>query len=325
MPISDAVLAFSLFAIAFMSGCAAVSGTPNKTATGPATISVAPSTISFGSVAVGSTASQSVTIANGGGANLTVTQASAAAAGVTITGISFPLTIAPGSRSTLTVVFSPKAAGALSGNVSILSDLSSSPSTVSLSGTGIAATALLTANTSSLSFGNVAVGTSSIKSVVLTNSGNSDVTISGVTISGAGYAASGIQSGQILHSGQSATLDATFTPSAITSFSGSVSVASNATNSPAKITFSGSGVQTVSHSVSLTWTPSTSVVAGYNVYRSQISGGPYTTKLTPSIVAANSFTDTNVQAGQTYYYVATSVTSGGVESADSVQTSATIP
>jgi hypothetical protein len=323
-PTSVAALALSLFAIAFLSGCAAVSGTP-KISTGPATISVTPSSISFGSVAIGSTASHSVTILNGGGSNLTVTQASATAAGVTISGISLPLTIVPGNQSTFTVVFSPKAAGALSGNVSILSDLSSSPNTVSLSGTAIAATVLLTASTSSLSFGNVAVGSNSTKPVVLTNSGNSDVTISGVSISGAGYAAAGIQSGQILHSGQSATLNVTFTPSAISSsYPGSVSVASNATNSPAAITLSGSGVQAVSHSVSLSWTPSTSVVAGYNVYRSQISGGPYS-KLTPSIVAANAYTDSNVQSGQTYYYVATSVTSTGVESADSTQTSATIP
>jgi fibronectin type 3 domain-containing protein len=76
--------------------------------------------------------------------------------------------------------------------------------------------------------------------------------------------------------------------------------------------------------VALTWVPSTSVVAGYNVYRSEVSGGPYS-KLDSNFVAANSLTDSSVQAGLTYYYVVTSVTSSGMESADSVQTSATIP
>jgi bacillopeptidase F len=106
--------------------------------------------------------------------------------------------------------------------------------------------------------------------------------------------------------------------------SGSVTVASNATNSPATFSLSGVGTQTVSHSVALTWIPSASTVAGYNVYRSQVSGGPYT-KLTSSLVAADSYNDSSVQSGLTYYYVATSVTSSGVESADSTQTSATIP
>jgi fibronectin type 3 domain-containing protein len=110
--------------------------------------------------------------------------------------------------------------------------------------------------------------------------------------------------------------------------SGSVSIASNATNSPATISLSGDGAPTGSqaapHSVALTWTSSPSVVAGYDIYRSEVSGGPYS-KLDSAVVAADTFTDTTVQAGLTYYYVVTSVTPAGVQSADSTQTSATIP
>jgi fibronectin type 3 domain-containing protein len=65
-------------------------------------------------------------------------------------------------------------------------------------------------------------------------------------------------------------------------------------------------------------------VAGYDVYRSEVSGGPYS-KLDSSIVAADSYNDASVQAGLTYYYVVKSVTSAGVQSADSAQTSAAIP
>jgi len=83
-------------------------------------------------------------------------------------------------------------------------------------------------------------------------------------------------------------------------------------------------VQTVSHSVTLTWTASTSTVSGYNVYRSTVSGGPYT-KLNSTLVAATTYTDTTVQSGQTYFYVATAVDSSAVESADSTEVSATIP
>ena len=69
------------------------------------------------------------------------------------------------------------------------------------------------------------------------------------------------------------------------------------------------------HSVTLNWTASTSPnVTGYNVYRGLISGGPYT-KLNPSLIAGLTYTDLNVVAGQTYYYVATAVDSGNNESA----------
>jgi fibronectin type 3 domain-containing protein len=76
--------------------------------------------------------------------------------------------------------------------------------------------------------------------------------------------------------------------------------------------------------VALRWSPSTSAVAGYHVYRSEISGGPYT-KLDSSLVTADSYTDSSVTNGLTYYYVVTSVTSTGMEGTDSIQTSATVP
>ena len=83
-------------------------------------------------------------------------------------------------------------------------------------------------------------------------------------------------------------------------------------------------MQPVSHSVALAWSASTSTVSGYNAYRSTVSGGPYT-KLNSTLIAATSDTDTAVVSGTTYYYVATAVDSGGVESAYSTEATATIP
>jgi hypothetical protein len=327
--ITLAIVVLLVSAIVSITGCTGAASSPKTTTTPPtptpATISLAPASISFGSLAVGSTASQSVTISNGGGSNLSVTQVSTTAAGVTITGITLPLTIAAGSQSTFNVVFSPKAAGALSGAVSVVSDLSTTPVPVTLSGVGTVATATLTSSTNTLAFGSVTDGKNSVLPVVLTNSGNSSVTISAVTGPGAPYTTSGVSAGLILTPGQSATLNVTFAPTAAGSDPGTVAVASNATNSPDTITLSGTGTtSSTPPSVSLTWTPSVSVVAGYNVYRSQTSGGPYT-KLDSSIVAADAYTDTAVQSAQTYFYVVTSVTSSGVESADSTQVSATTP
>jgi hypothetical protein len=80
----------------------------------------------------------------------------------------------------------------------------------------------------------------------------------------------------------------------------------------------------VSHSVAVSWTASTSSVIGYNIYRSTVSGSGYI-KLNSAPVIGLTYTDTSVQSGTTYFYVARAVSSSGVESADSNQDSATIP
>jgi hypothetical protein len=187
-----------------------------------------------------------------------------------------------------------------------------------------AATFLLNPSATLLTFPSVNIGSNGVLPVTFTNGGNSNVTISNVSISGAGYTASGVQAGQILTPGQIGTLNVTFAPSGTGVIPGSVTVTSNATNSPASITLTGTGVQPVSHSVTLTWTASASTVTGYNVYRSTVSGGPYT-KLTSPPVAALTYVDSAVQAAQTYFYVVTSVDSSGVESAYSTEVSATVP
>jgi fibronectin type 3 domain-containing protein len=84
-------------------------------------------------------------------------------------------------------------------------------------------------------------------------------------------------------------------------------------------------VVTVSHSATLNWTASTSSnVSGYNIYRSATSGGSYT-KLNTSLVAAITYADTTVAAGQTYYFVVTAVDGSGNESVYSNQVQAIIP
>jgi fibronectin type 3 domain-containing protein len=75
----------------------------------------------------------------------------------------------------------------------------------------------------------------------------------------------------------------------------------------------------------LGWTASTSTgVTGYNVYRGNASGGPYTV-LNSSLVGSLTYTDSTVQAGQTYFYVVTAVDSTGAESTYSTQASGAIP
>src|SRR3989441_6559913 len=156
---------------------------------------------------------------------------------------SLPLTLAAGQNTTFTAQFAPSATGSASGTASITSNAPGSPLTIALSGTGVAATFLLGANPTTLSYGNVNVGGNGSSSVTLTNTGNSNVNISSVIVSGAGFSASGVTSGTTLTPNQTATLNVAFAPTTAGSVTGSVSVASNATNSPATIGLSGTAVQ----------------------------------------------------------------------------------
>lgn len=78
------------------------------------------------------------------------------------------------------------------------------------------------------------------------------------------------------------------------------------------------------HQASLTWTQSTGTGLTSNcIYRSQVSGGPYT-QLTCTASPATSYVDLSVVGGQTYYYVVTAV-AGTQESAFSNEVKAVIP
>lgn len=178
------------------------------------------------------------------------------------------------------------------------------------------------ANPTSLSFTNVVVGTSAQQNVAITDSGSANVTFSQVTTTGTGFSVSNPALPLTLSPGQSMTLGVTFAPASTGNVVGNLSVASDATNSPLSVPLSGSAI--AQHSVALSWTASTSTVTGYNVYRSSQSGGPYT-KLDSSLITGTTFTDSTVQAGQTYYYVTTSVDSSNIESAYSNEVSAVIP
>ena len=78
------------------------------------------------------------------------------------------------------------------------------------------------------------------------------------------------------------------------------------------------------HSVALSWIASTSAVAGYNVYRSTVSGTQYT-KVNSSLVGGLAYTDGTVLGGTLYYFVTTAVDASGNESAHSNEVSANVP
>src|SRR5207302_74349 len=137
-------------------------------------LSVIPPSASFGNVAVGNRNTYAFTLTNSGSASVTVSQAKVSGSGLSVAGLSLPLTLTPGQRTSFNVAFARAGAGSVTGSLSLVSDAPNSPSTIALSGAGVTSTFLLTASPSSLSFGNVTAGSKSApQTVTLTNSGNS--------------------------------------------------------------------------------------------------------------------------------------------------------
>jgi hypothetical protein len=287
-------------------------------------ITVIPSSVSFSNVTVGVTNTQMLTISNPGTANLSVSQAMLGGTGFSFSGLALPLSLPPGGSSTFTVAFNPPAAVSYSGSLTLVNNTPNSPLNVTLGGTGVSAIVQLSASPTSLNFGTITPGTSAMQSVTLTNTGNSSVSLSQISASGAGFSDSGFAMPLTLAAGQSTSLNATFAPTTSGSFSGRVTVTSNAANSPLAVTLSGSGTAPVSHTVSLDWTPGISSYEGFNVYRGTASGGPYA-RVNSALISATSFIDSGVASGQTYYYVATELDLTGMESLYSSEIIAAIP
>ena len=165
----------------------ALSGTGGTTTT-PATVTLTPTSLAFGSLAVWSVSpAQVVTMTNTGGSPLTIS-------GISLGGsnpFNFTQTntcgtsLAAGATCTISVSFTPNSTGAKSAVLNVVDAVGTQ--TVTLSGTGGTTTtpAAVTLTPTSLAFGSLAVWSVSTAQVVtMTNTGGSPLTISGISLGG---------------------------------------------------------------------------------------------------------------------------------------------
>ncbi|HZI57607.1 MAG TPA: choice-of-anchor D domain-containing protein [Verrucomicrobiae bacterium] len=182
----------------------------------------------------------------------------------------------------------------------------------------------LSATPSSLGFGSQALNTSNTQPVKITNIGTVAVTITQDSIVGSGFTV-GITTPINLNPGSSVTVPVVFNPSAAGTVNGSLSLISNSTTI-ISVPLSGTGVAPLAHTVDVSWAASTSTsLQGYNVYRSTVSGGPYTKLSTTLSSTTLLFTDTSPVSGKQYFYVVTALNTAGAESAASTEVTVTIP
>lgn len=303
--------------IALLTGCQGIA---------PGTSSVlaaSASTLSFGQVQKSRSSHLSDTLTNTGRSPVTISRANVSGTGFSVTGLSVPTVLYPEQSVTFMVTFAPASAGAAGGSLAIVSTARNSLLKIALSGTEMEPGRLLI-SPSNLSFGNVLVGETSSLSGALQATG-APVTISAASIDSNEFVLSGLSVPTTLTAGQTTSFTITFNPATTGAASARLMLTSDAENSPGRQELNGQGSTAPHHSVELHWDASAgSGVIGYNVYRGIVSGGPYS-KINSAVAPSTTYTDNNVTAGQTYYYVTTAVSANGSESGYSNQVQAVIP
>jgi len=285
-------------------------------------LTVSPSSLSFGNVNVGSSASLTATLKATGG-SVTLSSGTTSSSQFAIKGMTFPLVLAAGQSVQATIQFTPSAAGSISGQDEFVSSANSPEQTLTGTGVSTAASTQLTVSPATLSFGNVTVGNTASLPATLTAS-NGAVTISSDAASTSEFAITGLTLPVTIPAGQSVQATIQFTPNASGAASAQDQFVSNATNSPSREQLTGTGVAATSHSATLSWQAGASGITGYNVYRGTANGGPYSI-LNSALVSTTSYTDSTVAGGNTYYYVTTEVNGQGQESGYSNVAEAQIP
>jgi hypothetical protein len=189
-----------------------------------------------------SSASKPVTLTNTGNGTLTIT--SITLAGADPTDFSQTNTcgssVAAGASCTINVTFKPTAKNSRTASVSIADNAAGSPQTVSLKGTGT----VVKLSATSLNFGSVQVGhKSAAKSVTVTNTGTSSLSITNIGITGtnAGDFSETNTCSSGLGAGGSCSVNVTFTPRAKGSRIAQLSISDNGGGSPQTVSLSGTG------------------------------------------------------------------------------------
>ncbi len=161
-------------------------------------------------------------------------------------------TVSPGTQCAISVTFTPTATGTRTGTLVLTDNAAGSPQTVKLSGYGTSGVASLSAT--SLDFGSVVIGTTSTQTVTLTDAAQSPLDISSIQ-AGGDYSESNT-CGSVVNPGSSCTIAVSFSPSALGTSVGTVTVTDTALDSPQAITLTGTGVTPFS----LTADPSSATV-----------------------------------------------------------------
>ncbi|MBI4889682.1 MAG: choice-of-anchor D domain-containing protein [Acidobacteria bacterium] len=205
--------------------------------TGPVA-AVSAMSLDFGSVAAGQRQDRTLTLSNTGTAALNVT--SLRTTGVfAVVSPAAPFTVAAGAASSITLRYSPIAAGSHSGSLAIQSNAPAI--TVALSGTATAAPPAIALPSTALDYGSVTLGQTKSLDLIIRNTGASNLTISAISSSDPQFTHSTTLPQTIPANGQ-LTVPVVFRPSAAGQRSATLTITSNdPARSTATLALSGTG------------------------------------------------------------------------------------
>ncbi len=200
-------------------------------------VTLTPDSLQYPMANVGSTSQpQTVLLRNMGTSSLSIS--SIVATGDFAESDNCGTSVPAAGTCTLSVTFTPTAAGTRSGSIQILDNASGSPHVVTLSGSGAGPIATLTP--ASLTFSVQQISTSSAaKAVSLTNTGNLTLNVSSIQITGDFAQVNNCPSTLAVSS--SCTINITFTPTATGTRNGTIAFSDNAQGSPQIVNLTGIG------------------------------------------------------------------------------------
>ena len=281
--------------------------------------------LSFSNIPVNSSATQFIIVTSKGSLPLTISAVATSGTGFSVVGSGLPMTFNDGQSLTLQVEFQPTNAGSVNGMLKISSNIAGGSTVVSLSGSAVSLNPVLTVSPTTLSFGSTALNTPKTQSLTLASTGQTLVTVTSATVSGAGFTLLGGNFPLMLNVGQTTSLTLQFDPLSAGAVTGQLVINSTTNGGTTAVALNGTGTA-VTHAVYLSWNAPVSSpepVTGYHVYRVVGTGTPV---LFNSVAETTlDFTDNTVVSGTTYSYFVKSVGAPGLESVASNETQATIP
>jgi trimeric autotransporter adhesin len=209
-----------------------------------------PTSLDFGNHALNASSDiQTVTLKNGGAGDLrnlsfTIEGANKDEFGTPLS--TCKTTLAARDECTIDIIFTPTAAGVREATLTVISNATSSPDTVTLTGTGVPDDQpIVRLMPASLSFKRQTVFEASAEEIVtLTNEGQVELTNIDITVDGDhfdDFALASSTCGETLLAGETCDINLSFTPKAEGTREASLIVASNAMSSPDTVTLQGVG------------------------------------------------------------------------------------
>ena len=194
-------------------------------------VNLSPTSLSFGNQAVGTTsAAQTVTLTNTSSSALTIVSIESSLIDFpTTSDCPFqPSTLAGGASCHISVTFSPGSMGTIAGQITVTDSALDNVQAFSVTGTALQA--VVTLSPTSIDFGDQVVGSTTTKTVTLSNTGTSDLTITSISGAVSPYTESDNcpRSPSTISPGGSCTITVTFAPTTWGNYSPEVVVFDNA-------------------------------------------------------------------------------------------------